>query len=1051
MSRRVKFANTLGIAAIVLAGAACRGSAPATSPQGAPQPGRPLALASDPGALAALPAPARAAFAVPEAPLGLTASDGTGLRLAKMTAAAVVDGPLAFTELRLAFENPEDRVLEGTFRIALPQGASIGRFAMKIGETWQEGEVVPRDTARMAYEDFLHRKQDPALMEKSAGNEFSARVFPIPARGVKEIVVAYVHEIPDGTYTLPLAGLPEVAALDADVNVLGATKRVPPLSLRGKRPEADLVVDARALAPAAFASAPVSGIRSGELAILRVRPQSERRPEPLASVLVLVDTSASRALGFEEEARLVEKLVAKVASEKGHVTVAAFDQSVAPLYEGPATGFGAKELARLRERGALGASNVQRALGWAKEQAKKTGDKRVVLVSDGVATAGASDAGKLGALAAKLKEVGVERIDALALGGIRDDAALARLVRGNVAHDGVVADAKDAVRALARLGEATRSNVPVKVEGATWSWPTTLDGVQAGDAYTIYAEVPADAPVKVSVDRAAAQRVEVRATERPLVERAVAQGKVNGLLERASLPAPPKDLARTITQIAVRNRIVTPYTSMLVLETDADYARFAIDRRALTDVLAVQDGAVKRVHRTFQAVASAPRLEAPPEDLATSPPGDPMSGPQPDAAIARRRPTAPAATAAPRVALHPAAPAAAAGKAPEAKPVARAPMARAPAPSGLGDALVASSVRSAYDDDHTSRGSGGIAAPSRARPATEAPDRDGDGILDADDREEEGPRSSAPPYEGRFLDVMTAVASKRIDDALGLARKWHAEEPGDVLGLVALGEAAEASGQIELASRAYGSVVDLFPNRADLRRMAGERLDRIAAKDATSLDLAVDTYTRAVADRPDHPAGHRLLAFALLRKGEPAKAFEVLAKAMRRGFDADRFEGSERILAEDLGLLGAAWAQREPARRAEITERVRSLGGRVEDAPSLRFVLAWETDANDVDFHIRDARGGHAFFSRPHLASGGDLYADVTTGYGPECFTIRSPKARRAGPYKLEAHYYSRGPMGYGMGKLQVVEHDGKGGLVFQDRPFVVMVDHAFVDLGTVP
>jgi uncharacterized protein YfaP (DUF2135 family) len=116
----------------------------------------------------------------------------------------------------------------------------------------------------------------------------------------------------------------------------------------------------------------------------------------------------------------------------------------------------------------------------------------------------------------------------------------------------------------------------------------------------------------------------------------------------------------------------------------------------------------------------------------------------------------------------------------------------------------------------------------------------------------------------------------------------------------------------------------------------------------------------------------------------------------------------------------------------------------------LRFVLTWETDANDVDFHIQDARGGHAFYSQRQLPSGGELYADVTTGYGPECFTIRAPASARAYPYRLQAHYYSRGPMGYGMGKLQIIEHDGHGGLHFEERPFVVMRDHAFVEMGTV-
>ena len=40
--------------------------------------------------------------------------------------------------------------------------------------------------------------------------------------------------------------------------------------------------------------------------------------------------------------------------------------------------------------------------------------------------------------------------------------------------------------------------------------------------------------------------------------------------------------------------------------------------------------------------------------------------------------------------------------------------------------------------------------------------------------------------------------------------------------------------------------------------------------------------------------------------------------------------------------------------------------------------------------------------------------------------------------------------MGYGMGKLQIIEHDGQGDLPFEERPFVVMNDGAYVDLGSV-
>ena len=42
-------------------------------------------------------------------PIGLTASDGTGLALVAVEANGVLEPPLAFTELHLTFENPRDR------------------------------------------------------------------------------------------------------------------------------------------------------------------------------------------------------------------------------------------------------------------------------------------------------------------------------------------------------------------------------------------------------------------------------------------------------------------------------------------------------------------------------------------------------------------------------------------------------------------------------------------------------------------------------------------------------------------------------------------------------------------------------------------------------------------------------------------------------------------------------------------------------------------------------------------------------------------------------
>jgi hypothetical protein len=40
--------------------------------------------------------------------------------------------------------------------------------------------------------------------------------------------------------------------------------------------------------------------------------------------------------------------------------------------------------------------------------------------------------------------------------------------------------------------------------------------------------------------------------------------------------------------------------------------------------------------------------------------------------------------------------------------------------------------------------------------------------------------------------------------------------------------------------------------------------------------------------------------------------------------------------------------------------------------------------------------------------------------------------------------------MGYGMGVLEILRHDGKGNLSFEHRPYIAMNDRAYVDLGTV-
>ena len=152
-------------------------------------------------------------------PVSLVPADGSELELRALAASIQIEGPFAHTELHFTFRNHEPRVREGRFSIALPPGAAIDRFAMKIGETWRESRVVTRERGREVYERFLHRGVDPALLEQDLGNQFSARVFPIAPASDKELVIAYDHAVSaERPYTLALAGLPAIPSLSLSID-----------------------------------------------------------------------------------------------------------------------------------------------------------------------------------------------------------------------------------------------------------------------------------------------------------------------------------------------------------------------------------------------------------------------------------------------------------------------------------------------------------------------------------------------------------------------------------------------------------------------------------------------------------------------------------------------------------------------------------------------------------------------------------------------------------------------------------------------------------------
>jgi uncharacterized protein YfaP (DUF2135 family) len=96
---------------------------------------------------------------------------------------------------------------------------------------------------------------------------------------------------------------------------------------------------------------------------------------------------------------------------------------------------------------------------------------------------------------------------------------------------------------------------------------------------------------------------------------------------------------------------------------------------------------------------------------------------------------------------------------------------------------------------------------------------------------------------------------------------------------------------------------------------------------------------------------------------------------------------SIRVLAEEAG---------------RVIEDSVTLHARVP-AKDLRVTLTWDTPATDVDLWVTGPDGEKVFYSHRQGALGGTLDTDVTTGYGPETFTL----ARLVpGAWRIQAHYF---------------------------------------------
>ena len=135
--------------------------------------------------------------------------DSSQLRLSSLHIDVNIVGNFAMTTYDMRFYNDLDRTLEGELVFPLAEGQAVSKFAMDVNGILREAVIVEKELARVAFESTVRQTIDPGLLEKTEGNNYKARVYPILPKKYKHIVLTFEQELhtfnENHIYELPLS------------------------------------------------------------------------------------------------------------------------------------------------------------------------------------------------------------------------------------------------------------------------------------------------------------------------------------------------------------------------------------------------------------------------------------------------------------------------------------------------------------------------------------------------------------------------------------------------------------------------------------------------------------------------------------------------------------------------------------------------------------------------------------------------------------------------------------------------------------------------------
>jgi hypothetical protein len=586
---------------------------------------------------------------------GQTNEKDHAVRLSKHSAKIRIVGNVARTELDETFANDTNDDLEGIYRFPLPPGAQIEKLALETDGKLVEGEFIDKAKAAAIWRGAIQNAapqvkqrdeiiwvpgpwKDPALLEWQRGGRFELKIFPIPKRGSRRVVIAYTETVPPSsglrrfTYPLPqaTASTLKIDDFSVDVQVMGhdpaagvkvrgyELSREPQAgverlvaSMTGFTPSGDLTVEYKLAGqggestawayldtPPPAKDAKVKGEPQKDAYVaLALRPKLPRWTDvkPRDQVIVLDAGRGMFGERFERAKRLAIQTVQEM-DRRDRVTVLACDVTCRALPGGfkPAGSGTAHDvdafLSAVTPDGASDLVGSVRAAARAQGHDKDR-DLRVVLVSHGVASAGYRRPDRVAAEVSDALGDPRASVVTVPVGTDADVVTLQEIARGG---GGVVVPYQPGERlesaALevlnATYGAALR-DVELKLpEGLYDSAPSQMPAIRAGSEAIVVARMKGDhvqgeCVLKGKVGGEPFEvryPIDVRATEdagNAFVPRLFAAARIADR-ERDGGESSKAELVALSQRFSVPSR----FTSLLVLESEAMFQAFGISRNA---------------------------------------------------------------------------------------------------------------------------------------------------------------------------------------------------------------------------------------------------------------------------------------------------------------------------------------------------------------------------------------------------------------------------------------------------------------------------------------